>query len=95
MLTKLWDRYGKDANKNGAFVCILHMARIDPPLALKWSAQAGGRYDAPGQPGGGGGPRRDRRRRGARAAHGARRGSSQYILQRLAERFAGRTARRR
>ena len=89
VLTKLWDRYGKDATKNGAFVCILHMARIDAPLALKWSAQLGGRYDG----------------RVSQAAaevlaetdpDGAFElltapgvGSSQYILQQLAERFAG------
>lgn len=45
VLTKIWQRYGKDANNNGAFVCVLHMARLDPPLALEWSAQRGGRYD--------------------------------------------------
>jgi hypothetical protein len=45
-LTKLWVRYGKNANKNGAFVCLLHMAHIDPPLALRWSAEYGGRYDS-------------------------------------------------
>ena len=89
VLTKLWERYGKDANKNGAFVCILHMARIDAPLALKWSAQAGGRYDG----------RVSQEAAEALAetdADGALElltapgvGSSQYILQRLAERFAG------
>ncbi len=45
MLTKLWERYGDNANNNGAFECILFMARIDAPLALKWSADAGGHYD--------------------------------------------------
>ncbi len=89
VLTKLWDRYGKNASKNGAFVCILHMAQIDPPLALKWSSQAGGRYDA----------RVSQEAAEALAetdADGALElltapgvGSSQYILQRLAERFAG------
>ena len=45
VLTKVWERYGENANHNGASGCILHMARIDMELALKWSGQLGGRYD--------------------------------------------------
>jgi hypothetical protein len=44
-LTRLWEKYGEKANQNGAFVCILDMARIDPELALQWSAELGHRYD--------------------------------------------------
>ncbi len=45
VLTKVWERYGERANDNGAWGCILHMARIDAPLALKWSGDAGGHND--------------------------------------------------
>jgi len=45
LLTKIWDRYGAEADTNGAVSCIDQMARIDPALAFAWSAQAGGRYD--------------------------------------------------
>ena len=45
VLTKFWQRYGENAQNNGAFACILYMARIDAPLALEWSAKLGGQYD--------------------------------------------------
>jgi hypothetical protein len=45
VLTRIWEKYGEKANQNGAFLCILDMARIDPELALMWSARAGHRYD--------------------------------------------------
>ncbi|MEJ7636744.1 MAG: carboxypeptidase-like regulatory domain-containing protein [Singulisphaera sp.] len=79
VLTKLWERYGKDASKNGVHLHPPHGPdrRADGAEVV---GPGGGRYDAH-QPGGGGGRRRDRRRRGGRVAHGTRVGSSQYILQ--------------
>ena len=86
LLTRLWDRYGKQARTTGAFVCMLQMARIDPALALRWSAEGGGRYDA--------------RIRSLAAEDVAETDTAsalellgdngnQYVLQSLAERFAG------
>jgi len=46
VVTRLWERHGKDAGKNGASGCVLVMARIDPKRALAWSGEHGGRYDA-------------------------------------------------
>jgi hypothetical protein len=88
VLTRIWEKYGARANQNGAFVCILDMARIDPALALQWSAESAHRYDG--------------RVRQAAAeeladtdAPGAlellaqdRDRGSQYTVQQLAERFA-------
>ena len=45
ILIRLWDKFGKNAGQNGAFHCILGMARIDPDLAFRWSADHGHRYD--------------------------------------------------
>ncbi|MGP0068023.1 MAG: carboxypeptidase regulatory-like domain-containing protein [Isosphaeraceae bacterium] len=44
-LVRLWDKFGKDAEQNGASQCILDMARIDPELAFRWSEEHGHRYD--------------------------------------------------
>jgi len=46
VVTRIWDRYGKDPEMNGASGCVLVMARIDPKRARTWSAEHGGRYDA-------------------------------------------------
>jgi Carboxypeptidase regulatory-like domain len=46
VLTRLWEKYGKGANQNDAFVCMLDMARIDLELALQWSAEDGHRNDS-------------------------------------------------
>ena len=45
VLIRLWEKYGTNANNNGAFVCILEMAPIDPELAMRWSAQVGHKFD--------------------------------------------------
>ena len=45
IVTRLWERYGQDADNNGASGCILVMARLDLKRALAWSAVHGGRYD--------------------------------------------------
>ena len=44
-LTRLWNRYGKDVDQTNASGCVLAMARLDPKLALAWSAEHAGRYD--------------------------------------------------
>ena len=44
-LIRLWEKFGENAEQNGALSCILNMARIDPELALQWSADHGHRYD--------------------------------------------------
>ena len=88
VLTKFWQRYGENANNNGAFACILYMARIDVPLALEWSARLGGRYD--------GRVNQEAAQNLAETdADGALElltvpgvGSKRYISQRLAEQFA-------
>ncbi len=45
ILVRLWEKFGENAEQNGASSCILNMARIDPELALQWSADQGHRYD--------------------------------------------------
>ncbi|MFI5456457.1 MAG: carboxypeptidase regulatory-like domain-containing protein [Isosphaerales bacterium] len=45
ILVRLWAKFGENAEQNGASSCILNMARIDPELALQWSADHGRRYD--------------------------------------------------
>ena len=45
VLSRLWDKFGENAEQNGAFHCIVDIARIDPDLALRWSADHGHRYD--------------------------------------------------
>ncbi len=45
VLIRIWEKYGANAQNNGAFSCILDLARIDLDLALEWSAQLGHRYD--------------------------------------------------
>ncbi len=88
VLIRLWDKFGKDAEQNGAFHCILDMARIDPDLAFEWSADRGHRYDG-----------RIRQAAAEMLAEldgpealgmlaPADPGESQYTLQRLADRFA-------
>ena len=46
VLIRVWEKYGADADNNGAFPCIRYMAEIDPDLAMQWSAEKGHRYDA-------------------------------------------------
>ena len=45
VLIRLWEKFGANAENNGASSCILQMARIDLDLALEWSARLGHRYD--------------------------------------------------
>ena len=88
ILVRLWDKFGENAEQNGAFHCILDMARIDPDLALRWSADHGHRYD---------GQVRQAAAEALAELDGpealamltpATPGESQYALQRLADRFA-------
>ena len=88
VLLALWKRYGEGATKNGAERCIVPMAQLDPAVALKWSAKLGHRFDD------------QVRQEAAEAAaetdvegalellQGQKGSSVQYLLQRLAERFA-------
>ncbi len=88
ILIRLWDKFGENAEQNGASSCIPDMARIDPELALQRSAQHGHRYDG-------------RVRQAAAEMLAEQDGpealamlapaapsESQYTLQRLADRFA-------
>ncbi len=88
VLTRVWEKYGKDANRNGAVIGIPHMARIDLDLALQWSAEDGHRYDS-----------KARRAAAEELAEtdgpGSLKllaqdqdGSTQFAIQHLAERFA-------
>jgi protocatechuate 3,4-dioxygenase beta subunit len=45
VLMRIWQKYGSNADNNGAFSCIRAMAEIDPDLAMQWSAEKGHRYD--------------------------------------------------
>jgi RNA polymerase sigma factor (sigma-70 family) len=45
VLIRIWQKYGSNADNNGAFSCIRAMAEIDPDLAMRWSAEKGHRYD--------------------------------------------------
>ena len=45
VLIRIWQKYGSNADNNGAFSCIRAMAEIDPDLAMQWSAEKGHRYD--------------------------------------------------
>src|SRR5262249_4666287 len=45
VLIRIWQKYGSNADNNGAFSCIRAMAEIDPDLAMQWSAEKGRRYD--------------------------------------------------
>jgi RNA polymerase sigma factor (sigma-70 family) len=45
VLIRIWEKHGANAQNNGAFSCIMEMARIDLELALDWSARLGHRYD--------------------------------------------------
>ena len=45
VLIRLWEKYGPDADNNGALGCIEAMAGIDPELARQWSAEKGHRHD--------------------------------------------------
>jgi hypothetical protein len=45
VLIRIWEKYNGDADNNGAYQCIEHMAEIDPELAMQWSAEKGHRYD--------------------------------------------------
>ena len=88
ILVRLWEKFGENAEQNGASTCILSMARIDPELALQWSADHGHRFDG-----------RVRQAAAEMLAEldgpealamliPADPGESQYTLQRLADRFA-------
>jgi hypothetical protein len=46
VLVRIWEKFGKDAEKTGASACIPAMARIDLDLALQWSAERGHQHDA-------------------------------------------------
>lgn len=88
VLIALWNRYGEGATKKGAERCVVPMAQLDPALALKWSARLGHRFDD------------QVRQEAAEAAaetdaegaldllQGQTAKPVQYLLQRLAERFA-------
>jgi hypothetical protein len=45
IVVRLWGKFGNDAERNGASTCIPIMPRIDPGLALRWSADHGHRED--------------------------------------------------
>jgi Carboxypeptidase regulatory-like domain len=45
VLIRVWQKYGSNADNNGAFSCIRAMAEIDPDLAAQWSAEKGHQYD--------------------------------------------------
>ncbi len=45
VLVRLWEQFGEHADQNGAAYLVPIMARIDPELALQWSAAHGQRYD--------------------------------------------------
>ncbi len=45
VLMRVWEKYGSNADNNGAFSCIEAMAAIDPELAMQWSASKGHRHD--------------------------------------------------
>jgi hypothetical protein len=45
VLIRIWQKYGSNAENNGAFSGIGAMAEIDPDLARHWSAEKGHRYD--------------------------------------------------
>ena len=46
ILIRLWEKFGSNAVGNVAFDCISAMAPIDLPLATKWAAQRGHRFDS-------------------------------------------------
>jgi RNA polymerase sigma factor (sigma-70 family) len=46
ILIRIWEKYGANANENDGLECIRAMASIDPPLALEWSDNRGGRQDS-------------------------------------------------
>jgi hypothetical protein len=45
ILIRIWQKYGSNADNNGAFSCIRAMAEIDPDHAMQWSAEKDHRYD--------------------------------------------------
>ncbi len=45
IMIRLWDKYGQNAAKNGAWALVEPMASIDPELALRWSTELGNRFD--------------------------------------------------
>ncbi len=45
LLIRTWEKYGADAENNGAFNCIWDMAEIDADLARQWSADKGHAHD--------------------------------------------------
>ncbi len=45
VLIRLWEQYNADAENNGLFACVGHMAEIDPDLAIQWSADKGHAFD--------------------------------------------------
>ena len=89
VLTKVWERYGDNANNNGAFQCISNMARIDVALALKWSADAGGHHDDQVYQAAAENVAETDAESALELLRAAKAGSSVHVLQKLAERFAG------
>jgi hypothetical protein len=45
MLVRIWEKFGADADNNGAQACAWNMALFDVDRALEWSARLGHRYD--------------------------------------------------
>ncbi len=45
MLVRLWEKYGANGDEARGIECIAAMAPIDLPLATKWAAERGHRYD--------------------------------------------------
>jgi 5-hydroxyisourate hydrolase-like protein (transthyretin family) len=88
IVTRLWARYGNNADKNGASGCVLVMARIDLKRALAWSAEHGGQYDAPVRRVAAMQLAESDARAAADLLSGTRDGASQDLLQQLAARFA-------
>ena len=88
-MIRLWEKYGADAENNGAFRCIEDMAEIDPDLALAVVGRAGPSVRRRGPPG-----RRPEKlaetdAAGALALLNQKPDSeSQSVLQALADRFA-------
>jgi hypothetical protein len=89
VLTKVWERYGDKANDNGAWGCIVHMARIDAPLALKWSGDAGGHNDDRVYQEAGENLAETDADEAIALFRTPRGGSGQHVLVKLAERFVG------
>ncbi len=88
LLIRVWEKYGADAENNGAVSCIGDMAEIDPDLARRWSADKGHAHDDEVRCG-------EARTLAETDAEGALRlldqkpdSESQRVLQELADRYA-------